>query len=49
MSPVVGSQYGATKGTVESLVAQLHSQSKLTTPRLENQKILHKNEIYKAP
>jgi hypothetical protein len=29
-------------------IAQLHSQSKLTTPRWENKKIRHQNEISKA-
>jgi hypothetical protein len=48
ISAVVGSQYGATIGAAESLIAQLHSQGKLTTPRLENQKIRHENEILKA-
>jgi hypothetical protein len=31
----VGSQYGATTEAAESLIAQLHSQSKLATPRPE--------------
>jgi hypothetical protein len=39
MSPVVGSQYGAMTEAVESLIAQLYSQGKLTTPRCENPKI----------
>jgi hypothetical protein len=38
MSAVVCSQYGATTGAAESLIAQLYSQSKLTTPRCENRK-----------
>jgi hypothetical protein len=45
---VVGSQYGAITGAAESLIAQPHSQSKLTTPRGKNRKIRHKNEILKA-
>jgi hypothetical protein len=32
----------------ESLRAQLHSHGKLTTPRRENRKIRHENEILKA-
>jgi hypothetical protein len=36
MSAVVGSQYAATTGAPESLIAQLHSQGKLTTQRREN-------------
>jgi hypothetical protein len=48
MSAVVGSQYGTTTGAAESVIAQLHSQGNLTTPRRENQKIRHENEILKA-
>jgi hypothetical protein len=48
MNAVVGSQYGATTGTVESLIAQLHSQGKLSTPWCENLKIRLKSEILKA-
>jgi hypothetical protein len=48
MSAVVGSQYGATAGAAESLRAQLQSEGKLTTPRRENWKIRHENEILKA-
>jgi hypothetical protein len=44
----VGSQYEATTVAAESLAAQLDSQSRLTTPRCENQKIQHENEIVKA-
>jgi hypothetical protein len=43
MSPVV-----ATTGAAESLIAQLHSQSKQTTPRRENRKVRHEIEILKA-
>jgi hypothetical protein len=32
----------------ESLIAQLHSHNKLTTPRRENLKIRHENESLKA-
>jgi hypothetical protein len=49
MSSGVGSQYYvAMKEAAESLIAQLYSQSKLTTPRRKNQKIRHENEILKA-
>jgi hypothetical protein len=48
MSALVGSQYTATTGAAESLIAQLHSQGKLTKPRPENRKIRHENEILKA-
>jgi hypothetical protein len=47
MRPVLGS-YVATTEAVESLIAQLRSQGKLTTPRCENQKIRHEIEILKA-
>jgi hypothetical protein len=42
------SQYGAMTVAAESLRAQLHSQCKLTTPRHENRKIRHENELLKA-
>jgi hypothetical protein len=42
---VVNTKHGATKEATESLIAQLHSQGKLTTPRHENWKIRHENEI----
>jgi hypothetical protein len=48
MSPVVGFQYGAMTEAAESLIAQLYSQGKLTTPRRESKKILHTNKILKA-
>jgi hypothetical protein len=48
MSAVVGSQYGATTVTALSLIAQLHSQGKLTTLRRENRKIRHEIEMLKA-
>jgi hypothetical protein len=43
----MGSQDGAMTEAVESLIAQLYSEGKVTTPRHENQKILYKNEILK--
>jgi hypothetical protein len=48
MIAVMGFLYGTTTEAAESLIAQLHSQSKLTTPRLENRKIRNENEILKA-
>jgi hypothetical protein len=48
MSSEVVSQYGAMTEAAESLIAQLYSQGKLTTPRHENRNIQHKNEILKA-
>jgi hypothetical protein len=36
MSPIVGSQYGAMAEAVESLIAPLYSQGKLTMPRRKN-------------
>jgi hypothetical protein len=48
MRVVVDSQYGPTTVSAESLIAQLHSQGKLTTPSRENRKIRHKIEILKA-
>jgi hypothetical protein len=48
MSAALGSQYGATAEAAESLVAQLHSQGKLTTPRRENKKIRPEIEILKS-
>jgi hypothetical protein len=48
MSAVVGSQYGAITVAAVSLIAQLDSQGKLTTPRRENRKNRHENEILKA-
>jgi hypothetical protein len=38
----------ATKEAAESLIAQLHSQGKVITPRHENRKIRHEIEILKA-
>jgi hypothetical protein len=48
ISAVVGSQYWAMTKAAESLIAQLYSQGKLTTPHRENRKIRHENEILKA-
>jgi hypothetical protein len=48
MREVDYSQYGAMTIAAESLRAQLHSQYKLTTPRHENRKIRHENELLKA-
>jgi hypothetical protein len=49
MSTALGSQNrGATTVAAESLIAQLHSQGKLTTPRRKNKKNRHQIEILKA-
>jgi hypothetical protein len=48
MIAVVSAQYGAITVAAESLLVQLDSQDKLTTPRRENWKIRHENEILKA-
>jgi hypothetical protein len=48
MSFVVDPKYRAMKETAESLIAQLHSQGKITTPRHGNQKIRHEIKIFKA-
>jgi hypothetical protein len=48
MKAVVDSQYVAMTVAADKLGAQLHSQRKLTTPRHENQKIRHENELLKA-
>jgi hypothetical protein len=37
--------YGATKEAADNLIAQLDSQSKLSTPRRGDKKIRHENEI----
>jgi hypothetical protein len=42
------SQYRDTTVAAESLIAQLYSQGKLTTPSRENRKIRHEIEILKA-
>jgi hypothetical protein len=41
------SKYGATKVAVESLIAQINSQCKIATVRLENRKIRYDKEIFK--
>jgi excinuclease UvrABC helicase subunit UvrB len=43
-----GSQFRATTVAAESQIAQLHSQSKLTTQTRENRKIRHEIEVLKA-
>jgi hypothetical protein len=48
MGAAMGSQYGDLTVAAEILIAQLHSQSKLTTAWHENRKILYKNELLKA-
>jgi hypothetical protein len=48
MGAALGSQYGAMTVAVEILIAQLPSQSKLTTAWHENRKIRYENELLKA-
>jgi hypothetical protein len=48
MGAAVGSQYWAMTVAAEILIAQLHSQSKLTTAWHKNWKIRYKNELLKA-
>jgi hypothetical protein len=48
MGAALGSQYGAMTVAAEILIAQLHSQSKLTTAWHKNRKILYENELLKA-
>jgi hypothetical protein len=48
MSAAMGSQYGATTVAAEILIAQLHSQSKLTTAWHENRKVRYENELLTA-
>jgi hypothetical protein len=48
MGAALGSQYGAMTVAAEILIAQLHSQSKLTTAWHENRKIQYTNELFKA-
>jgi hypothetical protein len=47
MGAALGSQYGAMTVAAEILIAQLHSQSKLTTAWHKNLKILYENEAKK--
>jgi hypothetical protein len=44
MGAALGSQYGAMTVAGEILIAQLHSQSKLTTAWHENRKIWYENQ-----
>jgi hypothetical protein len=48
MGAALGSQYGAMTVAAEIIIAQLHSQSRLTTAWHESQKILYENELLKA-
>jgi hypothetical protein len=48
MGAGLGSQYGAITVAAEILIAQLHSQSKLTTAWHKNRKIWYENELLKA-
>jgi hypothetical protein len=48
MGAALDSQYGAMAVAAEILIAQLHSQSKLTTAWHENGKIRYENELSKA-
>jgi hypothetical protein len=48
MSAALGSQYGAMTLAAEILIAQLHSQSKLTTTWHDKRKIRYENELLKA-
>jgi hypothetical protein len=45
MGAALGSQYGAMTVAAETLIAQLHSQSKLTTAWHENRKIRYENKL----
>jgi hypothetical protein len=44
----VSFKYGAATEAAESLIAQIDSQNKLTTPIRKHRKIRHGNEIFKA-
>jgi hypothetical protein len=48
MGAALGSQYGAMTVAAEILIAQLHSQSKLTTAWHKNRKIWYENKLLKA-
>jgi hypothetical protein len=48
MGAALGSQYRAMTVASEILIAQLHSQSKLTTAGHENRKTRYENELLKA-
>jgi hypothetical protein len=45
MGAALGSQYGAMTVAAEILIAELHSQSKLTMAWHKNQKIWYENEL----
>jgi hypothetical protein len=48
MDAALGSQYGAMTVATEILIAQLHSQSELTTAWHKNKKIWYENKLLKA-
>jgi hypothetical protein len=48
MGAAFGSQYGAMTVAAEILIAQLHSQSKLTTAWHKNRKIRYENKLLKV-
>jgi dTDP-4-amino-4,6-dideoxygalactose transaminase len=48
MGAALGSQYRAMTVAAEILIAQLHSQSKLTMAWHKNRKIRYENELLKA-
>jgi hypothetical protein len=48
MGAALGSHYGAMTVAADILIAQLHSQSKLTTAWHENRKIRYENELLKS-
>jgi hypothetical protein len=48
MGAALGSHYGAMPVAAEILIAQLHSQSKLTTAWHENRKNRYENELIKT-
>jgi hypothetical protein len=48
MGAALGFQYGAMTVAAEILIAQLHSQSKLTTAWHENWKMGYENKLLKA-
>jgi hypothetical protein len=48
MGAALGSLYGAMTVAAEILIAQLHSQSKLSTAWHENRKIRYENELLQA-
>jgi hypothetical protein len=48
MGTALGSHYGAMIVAADILIAQLHSQSKLTTACHENRKIRYENKLLKA-